>query len=129
MLLGAPSAGASAVTDGEGRFTLTVAAGGAYEVTADGIALREGRVRLHVTAPAPGAAQDLDVVALPRVLRAVGVVEMGGGGNPLPGTHLTMYCYACGPEDSAVPVAETVTDDAGRFVLIAPDPGVASVEE
>ena len=127
-LLGAPSAGAAAITDGEGRFTLAVAAGGAYEVTADGIALREGRIRLHVTAPAPGAAQDLDVLELPRVLGAIGVVEMAGGGNPLPGTHLQLFCYACGPEDSAVPVAETVTDDAGRFVLIAPDPGIAPVE-
>ena len=127
-LLGAPSAGAAAVTDGEGRFTLAVAAGGAYELTADGSALREGRIRLHVTAPAPGAAQDLDVLELPRVLRAIGVVEMAGGGNPLPGTHLQLFCYACGPQDSAVPVAETVTDDAGRFVLIAPDPGIAAAE-
>jgi hypothetical protein len=128
VLLGAPSAGAAAITDGEGRFTLAVAAGGAYEVTADGTALREGRVRLHITAPAPGASQDLGALELPRVLRAVGVVEMAGGGNPLPGTHLQLFCYACGPEDSAVPVAETLTDDAGRFVLIAPDPGIAPVE-
>ncbi len=89
VLLGAASAGAAAITDGEGRFTLSVAGGGAYEVTADGIALREGRIRLYVNAPAPGAASDLDVLALPRVLRAIGVIEMGGGGNPLPGTYLS----------------------------------------
>ena len=127
LLVGAASAGASARTDEQGRFALAVAGGGDYEITADATSLRQGRVRLLVTAPAPGGDLDVALPALPPVLRATGVLGTQGGG-PVAGAHLQLYCFECGPDGASIPVAETVTDSTGRFLLIAPNPGVAPPE-
>jgi hypothetical protein len=124
LLLGAPRAGATDITGEDGSFTLLVAAGGEYELTADGAPLRQGRVRIHVTAPEPGAAAELDAIELPRVLRATGVIAVASGGDSVAGAHLQLFCETCGPEGGALPVGETLTDDVGRFFLTAPDPGV-----
>jgi hypothetical protein len=123
VLLGAPRAGATAITGEDGSFTLLVAARGEYELTADGAPLRQGRVRIHVTAPQPDGSVDLEAIELPRVLRASGVIVVASGGPTVAGAHLQLFCESCGPEGSALPVGETVTDDVGRFFLTAPDPG------
>ncbi|HKE14340.1 MAG TPA: hypothetical protein VKB80_05735 [Kofleriaceae bacterium] len=124
VYLGAPLAGASTVTDDEGRFTLLVAGGGDYEIAIDGASRRQGRVLVDVTSPAPGAVLELDPIELPRVLRATGVLSVASGGARLAGAHLQLFCHGCGPQERSVPMAEALTDDDGGFVLLAPDPGV-----
>jgi hypothetical protein len=124
LMAGATSAGAAARTDGDGRFALSVAGGGEYEITADATALGYGRLRWLFTAPAPGGDADLEPVVLPRVLRASGEL-LTFDGAPVPGAHLQVFCAACAPGGGTDAVAEAVTDPAGGFELVLPDPGVA----
>jgi hypothetical protein len=123
LLAGAAAAGASARTGEDGRFTLRLAGGGEYEITVDGTPVGQGRARQIVTMPAAGGAEDLGAIQLPAVLRASGT--LAGAAGPLGGAHLQLFCRECGPDGGWSPVSQTVTDATGRFVLVAPDPGVA----
>jgi hypothetical protein len=128
LLTGATRAGASARTDANGRFTLLVAGAADYELSADGGSRGQGRARWLVTAPTAGDIVDLEPTALPKVLRREGALGVEGRTGPLAGAHVQLFCTACGPGETAVPVAEAITDPAGNFELIAPDPGVEPEE-
>jgi hypothetical protein len=128
LLASATRAGASARTDETGEFTLLLAGGGDYEITIDGTPKGQVRGRSIATAPAPGEAVDLEPAVMPRILRVTGELDAPSGLASVDGLHVQLFCVACGPDGSAVPVAETVSDGTGRFRLIAADPGVAAAE-
>lgn len=124
ILANSTGAVASARTAADGSFSLALAGGGDYEITADATAQRQGRVRWTITAPAPGVELDIEPAVLPRVLRATGQLIVPSGGGVVAGAHLQLFCSTCAPDGGADAVAETLTDGAGGFELMAPDPGV-----
>ena len=123
LLAASAAAGAAAVTGEDGRYSLSVAGPGNYDLAIDGADAGEGRASRVVSAPAPGGTAALDPVALPDTMRLSGVIAAPGPG-PLAGTSVQLLCLACGAAGGPAVVAEAVTDPAGRFVLLAPDPGV-----
>jgi hypothetical protein len=59
---------------------------------------------------------------LPRALRIEGTL-LRDGKTPLPGASVQVLCMACSGVDRDVPLAEAVSDAAGRFTLAVHDPG------
>ena len=124
LLAQSTAAGGAAISDPDGRFALPVAPGADYELRVDAAAAGLGRMALEVGAGGPGQATALGEVALPPVLRLSGEVALPGGGA-LAGASVELHCLACGADGGPAPVAQAVSDAAGRFVLLAPDPGVS----
>ena len=123
LLASSAAAGAGAITGADGRYALAVAGPGNYDLAVDGADAGEGRASRIASAPAPGGTAALDPIALPDTLRLSGVIGAPGPG-PLAGTSVQLLCLTCGADGGPAVVAEAVTDPAGRFVLLAPDPGV-----
>jgi hypothetical protein len=124
LLTRATTAGDSAVTGADGSFNLAVAAKGLYQIRIDG-PQGDGRALLMQNAPdAPGDTADLGDSALPATLVLTGSLTATGGA-PVASAALQLQCLTCGPGNSAMTVAEAVSDTAGDFIFHAPDPGVA----
>jgi len=120
----ATAAGDSAVADADGLFDLALAARGDYQIRIDGPA-GDGRLLLFEAAPdAPGDTRSLSDSQLPATLVVTGSLTSTGGGA-VSSAAIQLQCLTCGPDNSAMTVAEAVSDSAGDFILHAPDPGVA----
>ena len=117
--LGAPTA--AAISGVDGRFALAVAGGATYELE-----LRDPRA---VVAPrrltAAGAAGDLGAIALPPAIRVRGTVRLVGQSVGLPDVGVSARCDACTGLDRSRPLGAGVTDVAGDFAVVIPDPGDA----
>ncbi|HET7501429.1 MAG TPA: hypothetical protein VFK02_10515, partial [Kofleriaceae bacterium] len=59
---------------------------------------------------------------LPPAIRVLGTVKLGGT-QPLGGAAIQFLCDACTGLERERPIAEGVSDMAGRFSLAVPDPG------
>jgi hypothetical protein len=70
----------------------------------------------------PGGSKSVGDVALGPTLRLSGDLALPGIG-PLAGASLQLLCLDCGPDDGPRVVAEAMSDAAGNFLLLAPDPG------
>jgi len=124
LLARATTAGDSAVTGADGAFNLAVAAKGLYQIRIDG-PQGDGRALLMQNAPdAPGDTADLGDSALPPTLILTGSLSSTGGAA-VASAALQLQCLTCGPGNTAMTVAEAVSDTAGDFIFHAPDPGVA----
>jgi len=122
LLSRATAAGAADATVADGTFNLAVAAGARYQVRIDGPG-GAGRLYQVVDAP-PVSSGDLGAPRLPRALTLTGSLAVAGG-NPVGGALVQLQCLTCGPDGGPAAVAEAVSDPAGDFALLAPDPGVA----
>lgn len=118
LLARSTAAGGADATVADGSFDLRVAAGGTYQVRVDGPA-GAGRVLLAVAETGPALA-----VELPPTLELTGTLTLAGGSRVV-GALIQLQCKTCGPGGGPAAVAEAVSDDAGDFTLLAPDPGVA----
>lgn len=114
--LGAPLA--STTSDGDGRFVLPVAGGATYQIE-----LRDPRA---VVAPrlitAAGAAGDLGALALPPAIRVQGTLRLVGQSVGLPDVGVSARCDACTGLERSRPLGTGVTDVAGDFAVVIPDP-------
>ncbi len=121
-----PGAGAGAVTDSDGEFSLTLVANGRYELIFDALDRRHIRARLPVTAPDVDALDTLDPITLPRAARLTGRVTIPNIPGGAAGVTVQLLCddaatsADCGAASSDQPLAETITDGSGYFVLAAP---------
>jgi hypothetical protein len=122
VLAGVASAGDTATSDAGGVFRLDVAGAGAFELSVDGRAAGRARATLAETSPVPGGSKSVGDVALGPTLRLSGDLALPGIG-PLAGASLQLLCLDCGPDDGPRVVAEAMSDAAGNFLLLAPDPG------
>ncbi|WP_428263449.1 hypothetical protein [Haliangium sp.] len=113
-------AGATAVTAADGRFSLALTAGGAYELRFDSPDPALGSARHIVTAPGPGEGLDLGALELPAAFRVSGRAVFTGGAGGAAGVTVQLLCLACAPPDSDRPLAEAVTDITGGFTLRVP---------
>ncbi|MBP6847901.1 MAG: carboxypeptidase regulatory-like domain-containing protein [Kofleriaceae bacterium] len=115
--LGAPRA--SAISGADGRFALAVAGGATYQIE-----LRDPRA---VVAPrlitAAGAAGDLGAIALPPAIRVRGTLRLVGQSVGLPDVGVSARCEACAGLERSRPLGTGVTDVAGDFAVVIPDPG------
>lgn len=59
---------------------------------------------------------------LPAAIRIQGALQRDGK-LALPGASIQLMCMECDGLDAALPLAEAVSDDTGRFTLTVPDPG------
>ena len=117
LLARSTAAGGADTSGAGGSFDVRVAAGGSYQLQVDGPA---GAGRVHLAVEADTALE----VALPATLRLGGELTLVGG-SQLSGALVQLYCLTCAPDGGAAPVAEAVSDAAGEFSMLAPDPGVA----
>ncbi|GAB4565836.1 MAG: hypothetical protein Tsb0020_17020 [Haliangiales bacterium] len=121
-----PGAGAGAVTDSDGGFSLTLVADGRYELIFDALDRRHTRARLPVTAPAVDALDTLDPITLPPAARLTGRVTIPNIPGGAAGVTVQLLCddattsAECGAASSDQPLAETITDGGGYFVLATP---------
>lgn len=117
--LGAPTT--AATTGPDGRFALAVAAGATYQIE-----LRDPRaVVAPRTLTAAGAAGELGAVALPPAIRLRGTLRLVGQSVGLPDVGVSALCDACAGLDRSRPLGTGVTDPAGDFAVVIPDPGAA----
>ncbi len=125
LLANVAGGSAYAVSAGDGSFSLSVVAGGEYDLWFDPGRddVARGRVP-DVTAPAAGAALTLPEVGLTGAVAVTGQLSIPGGGNAA-GVAVMALCSECDGLDARIPVAETATDYNGRFRLAIPDPGLA----
>jgi hypothetical protein len=101
-----------------GTVTATLAAGGHYDLRFHD---PDGRAA-PVVVPDRVVATIATSYHLPTALQVQGTVKLGGT-QPLPGAAVQVLCDSCIGIERAKPIAEAVTDDAGRFTLAVPDPG------
>jgi hypothetical protein len=112
----------SAISGEDGALELELVGGGTYDIRVEPAAGAARLEILGVVAPAAGAAID-DDVAVPGSTRVTGDLA-GAGGAAAARVHLAFFCLDCpSPE---IPIAETVTDAAGRFAVELPDAGVVT---
>lgn len=112
---------ASATIGADGTFALEVAGGVVFDLSLLPDEGRAGRVFLEATTVA-GAPLALGDVAAPAAVTASGKLLLPGG-EPVAGARLSLLCADCGGLEATRPLAEAVTDAAGRFSLRAADPG------
>ncbi|HEU4726765.1 MAG TPA: carboxypeptidase-like regulatory domain-containing protein [Kofleriaceae bacterium] len=107
-----------AIADDNGLVTALVAAGGHYDLR-----FRDpsGRAAPLVDADRTTATIAVSYV-LPPALRVQGTVKLTGT-QPLAGAAIQFLCDACTGLERTRPIAEGVSDVAGRFSLAVPDPG------
>ena len=108
----------TATSGADGRFTLALAAGASYQLVLDDPRARAARRRLLVAA----TAGDLGSVALPPPVRVLGTVRLVGQSTGLAEVSVTALCDACTGLERSRPQGETVTDVAGDFTVVVPDP-------
>lgn len=125
LLAQSPGAGASAVTDEDGRFSLGVTPGGSYELLLDDPARSHGRLRVIEDAPGPGQSRELGALALPRAFLAGGRLVLLPSGAAASGVVVQLVCAACAASEGHTPAAEAVTDAFGSFALRVPVPATA----
>ncbi|HEU5060609.1 MAG TPA: carboxypeptidase-like regulatory domain-containing protein [Kofleriaceae bacterium] len=118
LLARSTAAGGAATSGEDGSFDVRVAADGSYQVRVDGPG---GAGRVHRALAAPGALP----VELPATLELTGTLAIAGG-NRVPGALVQLQCLTCGPDGGPAPVAEAISDAAGQFTMLAPDPGVVA---
>lgn len=117
LLAPSPSAGAATTTAEDGTFTLPLAPGAGYEIGFESAARSHGGKRVSITAPLAGQSLDLAPVTLPEAVRLIGDVAISGAIGSAAGVTVLATCLEC---DFATPLAETVTDSNGTFVLAVP---------
>ena len=108
----------TAISGADGRFTLALAAGASYQVVLDDARARAARRRLMVAA----SAGDLGTVALPPPVRVRGTVRLVGQSVGFPEVSVTALCDDCVGLERSRPQGEAVTDVAGDFAVVIPDP-------
>lgn len=119
-----------ALVDDAGRYSFTADPGRSYRLYVEPVPARS--LPRTPLGPLTGPAKDklLDDYYLPRGLAVTGRVMLGQ--TPIPGAVLQAYCTGAPPDcvdisapstDLARAVAEAVSDGAGAFTLIVPDPG------
>jgi uncharacterized protein (UPF0261 family) len=101
-----------------GAITAVLASGGHYELRFRDPAGRR--------APLVIADRVVSTIALsyslPPALQLRGTLTLDGL-QPMANASVQLLCNICGGVDRDRPIAETVSDNAGRFVLAVPDPG------
>lgn len=102
-----------------GAFSLSLAAGGLYDVRfIDPYARVARREELDIAAPA------IPVNAIMPVALAIkGKVSISGVAQPLSGASIHLLCATCTGVDAARPVAATATNILSEYSIAVPDPG------
>jgi hypothetical protein len=124
VLANVPGAVATAASDAFGAFALDLVGGGGYDLSLVPADAQLARVRLvGVTAPAAGSVGDLGLTELPPAISVFGQVTIPGVAGGAAGVTVMALCWDCEGVAAQAPVAEALTDGAGRFTLAIPDPG------
>ncbi|MBK9030683.1 MAG: carboxypeptidase regulatory-like domain-containing protein [Myxococcales bacterium] len=114
--LDAPTA--TAVAGADGRFTMALAPGATYQ-----LAIVDPRARVAARRLAVSAIDgDLGLVTLPPAVRVRGTVRLVGQSVGLPDVGVTALCGGCAGLDRTRPLGEAVSDVAGDFAVVVPDP-------
>jgi len=113
---GGPELHASAGADG--ALSALVAPGGHYDLRFRDPAARAAPLTIADRVAASIATS----YRLPAALAIRGTVQLGGN-QALPSAVVQVLCDACSGLERATPIAEAVSDGAGRFVVTVPDPG------
>lgn len=121
VLAAAAVGAASARIGADGSFALEVAGGAVFDLSLLPGEGRAGRVFRELTTT-PGEAVALGQIAAPAAVTASGQLLLPGG-QPVAGAQLSLLCDGCGGLEASRPLAEAVSDAAGRFALRAADPG------
>jgi hypothetical protein len=109
----------SATATTGGGFSITLAAGGQYDVRyVDPLTRAAPLVRMAIAPAAAGG-----TVTLPKATKIYGEVTVVGSPNPVVGASVQMLCATCAGIDATRPVAQTATDTLGNYAVAVPDPG------
>ncbi len=117
---GAPSP--TAIAGSDGRFSISLAAGGSYTLTVSDPSGDDAAQ--DVVLPAAAAA-DLGPITLPAAIAIRGTVTTSGSGIGLRGVGIAAFCSVeCSGVERSRPLGEAVSDELGSYFVTVPDPGV-----
>ena len=109
-------------SDANGNVALALAPGQRYAITVVDPSARRASLRANVMRNGAGA---LAPFTLGKAIRVSGEVRATGVGAPLRAVGVAALCQlGCDGLDRDRPLGEAVTDQAGRFTVAVPDPGV-----
>lgn len=106
-------------TDASGTFTLLFASGGLYDLRGADPAGRGAATTLL----GRSAGTLPPTIQLARALHVTGTVTLTGNPNPIAGAAVQLLCTSCSGLDITRAIAETATDELGRFGIAVLDPG------
>jgi hypothetical protein len=119
-LAAATGIAAGALTAQDGSFSLDVASGGSYELVAT-----DPGERFAESARVAAAAGTVPDLPLRAAVAIDGTLVAEGALDDLRGASIALRCLECTGAEVSRAVAVTLVGSAGRFRLMAPDPGVA----
>jgi hypothetical protein len=108
-----------ATANGSGAFSISLAAGGQYDVRFVDPQARAAPLALVSIAPAGVPS----TVTLPAATALFGTVSVSGVANPVVGASVQLLCASCTGLEASRPIAGTATDAASHYRVAVPDPG------
>lgn len=109
----------AAITDNDGKASLTLVDGASYEVSVRATAglAAEPAILSQVTTGTVGP-----IIKLHQTLALSG--RLSGSSLAIAGASISLHCFDCTGAESSRTLSSSTTDPAGRFVLQVLDPGV-----